>query len=60
LYASISSHEAILTHESRADTALFFDETFNETKIPLIMLEKDYWAVWTLERLFAPGALLRG
>ncbi|OFZ81375.1 MAG: hypothetical protein A2583_15915 [Bdellovibrionales bacterium RIFOXYD1_FULL_53_11] len=35
------------------ERALFFNEAFNETKIPFNMIEKDYWVVWTLERLFA-------
>jgi hypothetical protein len=35
------------------DRELFFNEAFVESKIPVPIVEKDYWVVWTLERLFS-------
>lgn len=35
------------------DRALFFREASTEKRIPFEIVEKDYWVVWTLERLFS-------
>ena len=31
----------------------FFNEAFVETKIPFEIIEKDFWVVWMLKRLFS-------
>ena len=31
----------------------FFDATVEESRIPFEVIEKDFWVVWTLERLFS-------
>ncbi len=36
-----------------ADRAIFFNEAFAQTQIPIPIIEKDFWVVWTLDRLFA-------
>jgi len=36
-----------------AERQLFFDTAAVENGISLAILEKDFWVVWTLERLFA-------
>ena len=36
---------------------LFFRTAFEESQIPFEILEKDFWVVWTLERLFSMNEL---
>lgn len=31
----------------------FFDATVEESRLPFSVIEKDFWVVWTLERLFS-------
>ena len=38
---------------SASERGFYFNEAFVESKIPFPIIEKDYWVVWTLERLFA-------
>jgi hypothetical protein len=38
---------------SLADRQLFLDEAQTITGVPFSILEKDFWVVWTLERLFS-------
>ena len=36
---------------------LFFTEAVTDLNIPFPIIGKDFWAVWTLERLFSLGEL---
>ncbi|MFN8945358.1 MAG: nucleotidyl transferase AbiEii/AbiGii toxin family protein [Pseudobdellovibrionaceae bacterium] len=36
---------------------LYFNEAVHASGIPFIIIEKDYWVVWTLERLFSLSPL---
>src|SRR6516162_3397591 len=36
-----------------AEREAFFEAAVEQTNIPYQIIEKDYWVVWTLERLFS-------
>ncbi len=46
-----------LDHLSAEERRLFFELAAYEMKIPFEIIEKDYWVVWTLERLFSLAEL---
>lgn len=50
---SWSSHMTELYLLSIAERELFFDAAVEESRIPLEIIEKDFWVVWILERLFS-------
>jgi hypothetical protein len=36
----------------KKERSLYFHEAFAETNIPFEIIEKDFWVVWTLKKLF--------